>query len=76
MAILPSGISTIDIIPARAEYAAARPKYSRWTRKGRGHAALGGLRDGHGHPAVLERAGGVEPLILEEHTQIRRQPLR
>ena len=28
---------------------------------------LDGLGDGHGHPPVLERAGGVGPLDLEQH---------
>ena len=26
---------------------------------------FGGLGDGHRHPAILEGAGGIEPLVLE-----------
>ena len=50
---------------------------------GRGADGVGGsllerLGDGHRHPPVLERAGRVQPLVLEVHVQPgqRRQPRR
>ena len=65
-AILPSGITTPQVMPARAAYAAALADVFPVDAHTTTFAPfLDGLGDGHRHAAVLERAGGVRALDLE-----------
>ena len=73
-AIFPSGITTPQQAPRgrrrrrpRRRCCPSRRRSPPWRR------ASTALRDRHGHAAVLERAGGVEPFDLQQHAAPRRR---
>ena len=68
IAILPSGTSTAAVMPACAAYAAAEADVLPVDAQMTAFAPCSiGRRDGDGHAAVLERAGGVHALELHPH---------
>ena len=72
-------------LPRRQQHDAGDPRPRRVSGRGRGsipgrgadhglRSFLDRLRERHGHPAILERAGRVEPLVLHEDLAIAPDP--